>query len=100
MEEPVVDEYPEPEADWGAFYFQEKNEVLILTGLIHEFLGLGFEFDIPVGRLYGGFYILGHEMVHGFDDVGRTRDKDGRQFNWWKPLEVKEYEESSLKSLH
>ena len=80
------------EQEWNAYYFQTKNEIFILTGLLHGFFGLGLDFDIPAGLLYGGFRTLGHEMVHGFDDSGRTRDKDGVQFNWWKPSEAKEYE--------
>ena len=44
-----------------------------------------------ISLLYGGSMLLGHEMVHGFDDRGRTYDKDGLKFNWWKPSEVTEY---------
>ena len=80
------------EQEWNAYYFQTKNEIFILTGLLHGFFGLGLDFDIPAGLLYGGFRTLGHEMVHGFDDSGRTRDKDGVQLNWWKPSEAEEYE--------
>jgi len=78
---------------WNAFYYPAKNEMTILTGLIHGFFGIGLDFDIPAGLLYGGFRTLGHEMVHGFDDRGRLYDKDGLRFDWWKPSEKKEYNE-------
>merc|ERR1711934_237459 len=63
----------------------------ILTGILHGFFGIGLDIDMPPGLLYGGFMLLGHEMVHGFDDSGRLYDKDGLKFNWWKPSEVTEY---------
>jgi len=89
-EEPVKDE-EEAEQVWNAYYFPLRNEMTILTGLIHGFFGIGLDFDIPAGLLYGGFRTLGHEMVHGFDDNGRHFDKDGLRFDWWKPSEVTEY---------
>jgi len=79
----------------NAFYFPAGNEMIILTGILHGFFEIGFDFDIPAGLLYGGFYVLGHEMVHGFDDNGRLYDKDGLRFEWWKPSEKKEYDEKT-----
>ena len=90
-EEPVKEDQPYDEQVWNAFYSPYTNEMTILTGLIHGFFGIGLDFDIPPGLLYGGFMLLGHEMVHGFDDSGRLYDKDGLKFNWWKPSEVTEY---------
>jgi len=90
-EEPVKDE-EEAEQVMNAYYFQERNEMTILTGLIHGFFGIGLDFDIPAGLLHGGFSALGHEMVHGFDNTGRLFDKDGLRFDWWKPSEVTEYD--------
>merc|ERR1719341_2860953 len=92
-EEPVTDE-EEAEQVWNAYYFPLRNEITILTGLVHGFFGIGLDFDIPAGLLYGGFRTLGHEMVHGFDNIGRLFDKDGLRFDWWtRPSEKKEYDE-------
>jgi hypothetical protein len=82
-EEPVKEDQPYDEQVWNAFYSPATNEMTILTGLIHGFFGIGLDFDIPAGLLYGGFRTLGHEMVHGFDDRGRLYDKDGLRFDWW-----------------
>merc|ERR1711971_858838 len=49
------------------------------------------QIDAFFPNAYGGSMLLGHEMVHGFDDRGRVYDKDGLKFNWWKPSEVTEY---------
>jgi predicted metalloendopeptidase len=91
-EEPInVYDNINDEKDIQAIYSPSTNEMTILTGILHGFFGIGLDFDIPPGLLYGGFMLLGHEMVHGFDDKGRTYDKDGLKFNWWKPSEVTEY---------
>jgi predicted metalloendopeptidase len=91
-EEPVKEDQPYDEQVWNAFYSPATNEMTILTGLIHGFFGIGLDFDIPAGLLYGGFRTLGHEMVHGFDDRGRLYDKDGLRFDWWTKKEKKEYD--------
>ena len=90
-QEPVKD-VEDAEQEWNAYYFHLRNEMTILTGLVHGFFGIGLDFDIPAGLLYGGFRTLGHEMVHGFDDTGRLYDKDGLRFNWWTKNEEKEYD--------
>ena len=64
------------------FILLDRNEMTILTGLVHRFFGIGLDFEIPAGLLYGGFKTLGHEMVHGFDDRGRLYDKGGLNFKF------------------
>lgn len=64
--------------------------------------------QFPAGILQGGFYtqggprysnyaaigfIIAHEMTHGFDDMGRQFDKDGKLVNWWKPETKKKFDE-------
>ena len=36
---------------------------------------------------------IGHEMTHGFDDVGRKFDAKGNLRDWWTPADAKAYEE-------
>ena len=76
----------------NAFYNPSENEMLILTGLINSFLGKGLSFKLPKSIIYGGTgVILGHEMVHGFDNHGKAYDKDGYKFNWWTKEEERNY---------
>lgn len=41
---------------------------------------------------YAGFMAIGHEMTHGFDNVGSKFDKDGNFSNWWDVADKKEFE--------
>lgn len=34
-------------------------------------------FDIAIG------VVVGHEITHGFDSIGRQYDKDGNKIPWW-----------------
>lgn len=36
-------------------------------------------------------FVIGHEIVHGFDKRGRTYDKDGKDNDWWAPSTATEY---------
>ena len=76
----------------NAFYDPSRNEMAILTGIITSFLGKGLSFQLPKSIIYGGHgALLGHEMVHGFDNSGKDYDKDGYEFKWWTKAEDKEY---------
>ena len=81
------------ELEWNAYYRQERNDMKILTGLVQGFLGIGLDFNIPPALLYGGFRTLGHEMLHGFDEKGKTFDKDGFRANWWRKNETDGYKQ-------
>jgi putative endopeptidase len=37
--------------------------------------------------------VIGHEIIHGFDDQGRLFDKIGNLNNWWDAVSEKNYKE-------
>lgn len=45
---------------------------------------------------YGGIgHIVGHEIIHGFDDRGSQRDSNGNLVNWWEPETKKKFLEKA-----
>ena len=39
--------------------------------------------------------VVGHEITHGFDDLGSQKDGDGNLVNWWEPETKKKYLEKA-----
>lgn len=37
--------------------------------------------------------MIGHELIHGYDDLGRLYDKDGNLNDWWHPETKKAFNE-------
>jgi putative endopeptidase len=37
--------------------------------------------------------VIGHEIIHGFDDQGRKFDGDGNLRDWWSPADAASYDE-------
>mmetsp|Transcript_38149 Transcript_38149/g.90131 ORF Transcript_38149/g.90131 Transcript_38149/m.90131 type:complete len:744 (+) Transcript_38149:96-2327(+) len=67
-------------------YARQVNGVFVPGGLLQEPF---FSASYPAARNYGSVgSVLGHEMTHGFDDVGRKYDMNGRRRNWWTPDDV------------
>ncbi|XP_075148775.1 neprilysin-1-like [Haematobia irritans] len=47
----------------------------------------------PKAIEYGSMgFLLAHEMLHGFDDMGRGYDANGHLRNWWDANSTKEFE--------
>lgn len=41
--------------------------------------------------------VIGHELIHGFDDQGRKFDSEGLIRNWWTDEDVRRFEEQSAR---
>jgi predicted metalloendopeptidase len=39
--------------------------------------------------------VMGHELTHGFDNMGRLYDKHGNLDNWWEDESAKNFEEKA-----
>jgi len=74
----------------NASYTPAKNAIYINLGYIQKpFVDLD-ERGIEYNLAHIGFTI-GHEMSHGFDDMGSKYDAEGRLHDWWTPEDKKYY---------
>ncbi|XP_032446493.1 neprilysin-like [Xiphophorus hellerii] len=77
----------------NAFYSASLNEIVFPAGILQPPF---FNKGQPKSLNYGGIgMVIGHEITHGFDDNGRSYDKDGNLKNWWTPESTKNFLELS-----
>jgi len=68
----------------NAYYDQTLNLVYIPTGIFHD--KIFFDKDAAILSNYGAIgTIIGHEIMHSFDNHGAEYDADGKLHNWWTP---------------
>ena len=73
----------------GAYYQAFVNVVNIPAGILQApFFEAGREAGLNYGALGG---IIGHEIIHGFDDQGRKSDESGRLRDWWSAADAAEF---------
>lgn len=76
----------------NASYTPAKNSIYINLGYIQKpFVDLD-ERGIEYNLAHLGFTI-GHEMSHGFDDMGSKYGWDGKLDDWWTPEDKRKYKE-------
>ena len=74
----------------NASYTPSKNAIYINLGYIQKpFVDLD-ERGIEYNLAHLGFTI-GHEMSHGFDDMGSQYGADGKLFDWWTKKDKEHY---------
>ena len=65
----------------NAYYDPGMNEIVFPAAILQPpFFGM----DAGDATNYGAIgAVIGHEMTHGFDDMGRKFDRDGNLHDWW-----------------
>jgi len=86
----------EPNFLVNAYYYNEINEFVVPSGiLMYPF------FDrkkISTGWNYGGLgAVIGHEMVHAFDEDGKNYDEKGVFKYWWSKKDLRKFRSFSKK---
>jgi len=81
--------WEEPAFMVNAFYYNEINEFVVPAGsLQYPF----YSDKSSIGWNYGGLgAVIGHEMVHAFDENGREYDEHGIFKHWWLPIDNRRY---------
>ena len=93
---------PIDKKEWGmnahqvnAYYNPLKNEIVFPAGILQPPF---FDGEIDDAVNYGAFgAVIGHEMLHGFDDQGSKFDAQGNLSNWWTDDDRKRFEERTDK---
>jgi putative endopeptidase len=88
---------PVDHGDWpmstptvNAGYFPEENSINFPAGILQPPLYSNSSDD---AANYGaGGAIIGHELIHGFDDEGRKFDPHGTLRDWWTPQDAAEFQ--------
>ncbi|MBE9664537.1 M13 family metallopeptidase [Mucilaginibacter myungsuensis] len=81
----------------NASYSPTRNEITFPAGILQAPF---FDFDADDAMNYGGIgAVIGHEMIHGFDDQGRQYDADGALRDWWTKEDAAKFLERSNKVI-
>lgn len=65
----------------NAYYDPTRNEMVFPAAILQPPF---FDPDATSALNYGSLgWGIGHEMTHGFDEMGRQYDKDGNLKDWW-----------------
>ena len=79
----------------NAYYNPSLNEIVFPAAILQPpFFDLAADVAINYGAIGG---VIGHEIGHGFDDMGSTFDGDGVLRNWWSDEDRKEFEQRTEK---
>ncbi|KAA3614753.1 MAG: peptidase M13 [Calditrichaeota bacterium] len=87
---------PIDRTEWGmtpqtvnAYYSPPKNEIVFPAAILQPPF-FNMEADDAVN--YGGIgAVIGHEIIHGFDDSGRQYNGDGNLIDWWTKEDGEEF---------
>ena len=88
---------PVDPTEWGmtpqtvnAYYNPNRNEIVFPAGILQPpFFNMYADDAINYGAIG---MVIGHEMTHGFDNMGRQFDKDGNLRDWWTEEDSKTFE--------
>jgi putative endopeptidase len=88
--------------EWGmtpqtvnAYYTSTRNEIVFPAAILQApFFDPHADMAINYGGIGG---VIGHEMIHGFDDQGRKSDGHGVLTDWWQPADTAKFQAEAAK---
>ena len=73
----------------NAYYNPTTNEICFPAGILQYPF---FDMNADDAFNYGAIgVVIGHEMTHGFDDMGRQFDKEGNLHDWWTAEDAEKF---------
>jgi len=93
---------PVDRTEWGmtpqtvnAYYNPQQNEIVFPAAILQPPF---FDPKADPALNYGGIgAVIGHEMLHGYDDQGAQFDAKGNFVNWWQAADKKGFESRTAK---
>jgi len=93
---------PVDRTEWGmtpqtvnAYYNPQQNEIVFPAAILQPPF---FDPKADPAMNYGGIgAVIGHEMLHGYDDQGSQFDAKGNFANWWQESDSKGFKERTAK---
>ncbi|XP_073971448.1 neprilysin-like isoform X2 [Rhodnius prolixus] len=77
----------------NAYYNSQTNSIIFPAGILQPPF---FSKKRTEALNYGGIgVVIGHEITHGFDDVGRHSDAHGNLAQWWSEETIQTYLEKA-----
>ena len=81
----------------NAYYNPLGNEIVFPAAILQPPF---FNMDADDAVNYGSIgAVIGHEISHGFDDMGRRYDGKGNLRNWWTQEDLAEFEKRSAQLI-
>ncbi|XP_029177304.1 neprilysin-1-like [Nylanderia fulva] len=75
----------------NAYYNPSGNEIVITAAISQDPV---YDRNHPAYMNYGAVgVVVGHEINHGFDNLGRKYDKNGNAIQWWTQETIDKYEQ-------
>ena len=93
---------PVDKVEWGmtpqtvnAYYNSVKNEIVFPAAILQPpFFDPNADDAVNYGAIGG---VIGHEIIHGFDDQGRKSDGKGMLRDWWSAEDARKFEAQAAK---
>lgn len=93
---------PVDKMEWGmtpqtvnAYYNSVKNEIVFPAAILQPpFFDPKADMAVNYGAIGG---VIGHEIIHGFDDQGRKSDGAGVLRDWWRAEDAAKFEAQAAK---
>src|SRR5438445_2051285 len=75
----------------NAYYDPQLNTINFPAGILQPpFFDKTQDATVNYGAIG---MVIGHEIIHGFDDEGRQFDAKGNLRDWWTPADAKAFDE-------
>jgi len=73
----------------NALFAPSQNSIIFPAGILEPtFFDPAADPAVNYGAIGG---VMGHEVSHGFDDLGAQFDADGNLRNWWTPADMAQF---------